>query len=198
MLKPHWQGGTRNRNTYQSTRVLGRLFDLLSETGMKSFDPNEIEHEMNIHVREVIEKALKKDPAEVEKTREDMRECLARYNKDLAVQIASLDDVDNVGVGRSSQRKKSLLKQYRLEIEKGYDEDDLPRVFSILYEQAYFKSRSRMFDYGKGPYIFPWEVAHDHLSRIIADGDWKKRGGIGYARTSARGNERKLFGRNTR
>ena len=65
MLRPHWQATGKAGNTYHSHKALGQLFDLLSEGGAKSFAVGDIEDEMNEFIRAKVERALKKDPADV-------------------------------------------------------------------------------------------------------------------------------------
>ena len=64
--KPHWLALARTGNTFLSKRVLGELFDMFDWVGEKDFNFREIEAEMNIHIRERIEKAYRKDHEEVE------------------------------------------------------------------------------------------------------------------------------------
>ena len=56
---------------------------------------------------------------------------------------------------------------------------------------TYIESREKVQRFKEDPYIFAWEVAHDYLTRIFADGNTS--GGI--APTIARGYERRTFGR---
>jgi hypothetical protein len=78
-------------------------------------------------------------------------------------------------------------------MERAYENEHLSMVFAILYEQTYFASRNRQW-YSKNPYIFAWDVAHDYLTRIIADGD-AQQFGVGIAPTVSRGSERSVFGK---
>ena len=71
--KPHWLALAKTSNTYQSKRVLGELFDMFDRAGEKDFNFRDIEAEMNVHIRERIEKAYKKDREEVEVIRKDTR-----------------------------------------------------------------------------------------------------------------------------
>mmetsp|Transcript_30851 Transcript_30851/g.65187 ORF Transcript_30851/g.65187 Transcript_30851/m.65187 type:complete len:939 (+) Transcript_30851:3010-5826(+) len=189
--RPHWLNSVRTGCTYQSNRVLGELNDMLNETGNKVICVHDIEPEMNIHIRERIERACKKDIKEVEMIREDMRTRLASFNEAMKEKInSSCREDENFSI----QTTQRLCKQYRLEIEEIYEIDELSKVFAILYEQTYFKSRERMSRWNKKPYIFAWGVAQDHLTRIIADGDAKKCG-VGIAPTIARGDEHIIFGK---
>ena len=43
-------------------------------------------------------------------------------------------------------------------------------------------------------YVFAWDVGHDYLTRIIADGEAKKNG-MGIAPTVARENGNLIFGK---
>lgn len=193
LRRPHWQA-TSTGNTYQSTKVLGELYDMLSQAGTTTFNHNETEAEMNRYIRNKIENANPR--VDVDLVKEDMRSRLQSFNAALTDHL-NLDSssADDEVVRRSRyQTRLSLRRQYRSDIEKRYSEDDLPLVFAILYEQTYFKSRERMARFHKGPYVFAWEVAHDHLTRIVADGKSKEQGG-GIAHTVARGNERISFGK---
>lgn len=191
LSRPHWYNSARSGNTYQSNRSLGLLNDLLNETGNKVISVHDIEPEMNIHIRERIERACTKDIKEVEMIREDMQRRLSSFNDAMKEKLDSSCRKDE---NFSTQTTQRLFKQYRLDIEESYQIDDLPKIFAILYEQTYFKSRERMCRWNKKPYIFAWGVAHDHLTRIIADGDAKKCG-VGIAPTIARGDEQIIFGK---
>lgn len=193
--KPHWQGSVVFGKTYQSTKVLGELFNLLSEEGKYRFDPNDVEAEMNMHIREKIESASKKKPEKVEMMRKDTERRLRSFNVTLANMINSSGPGDEISIRTRNQEITNLWKQCRVDIENRYDEDDLSLVFAVLYEQTYFKSRDRMLRWNKPPYIFAWKVGHDYITRIIADGDAKKQGG-GIAPTMVRGSERIIFGKN--
>ena len=149
---------------------------------------------MNVHVRERIEKAYKKDREEVEVIRKDMRSRLSSFNQTMGDKIRSRDREDEVETRLRGKAILGLYKQHRLDIENTYEDDDLPKVFAILYEQTYFQSKDRMFLSNGKPYVFAWKVGHDYLTRIIADGDAKKYG-TGIAPTVARGNDRMIFGK---
>ena len=179
--KPHWHNKVKpGTKTYRSTKVLGELFDMLDGVGDFEIDFNtNVEPEMNIHIRSRIEKAESKDHVQVAAIREDMLARLKRFNNEV------LKKVNPVWV---------LCEQHRLEIEKEYGDDstyDLSDVFAILYAVTYFESREKVQRFKKEPYVFAWEVAHDHLTRIFADGN-KTRG---FAPTVARGYELRTFGR---
>ena len=123
---------------------------------------------------------------------------MASFNAALKDRLLSFGDVeDEMMTTNKSQTIKSLRKQYREDIERTYDEDDLPKVFAILYEQTYFESRERMGRWNRPPYAFAWEIGFDFLTRIIADGKAKRKGS-GIAATVARGKERSSFGRGRR
>ena len=194
LKKPHWSTNANVGNCYQSKRVLGELYDMLSGAGDKAFNYEEIEAEMNPHIREKIEKAEKKNPKEVESIGEDMLRRLKNFNNEMSdvYKIQSMDDEDE----KCSRRKRinSLYNRYRQGIENEYDEDDLPKVFAILYYETYIESRDRICRWGKEPYVFAWKVGHDYLTRIIADGE-AKRNGVGIAPTVARGSAQLIFGK---
>eukprot|EP00581_Thalassiosira_minuscula_P004070 CAMPEP_0183738876 /NCGR_PEP_ID=MMETSP0737-20130205/55664_1 /TAXON_ID=385413 /ORGANISM="Thalassiosira miniscula, Strain CCMP1093" /LENGTH=1209 /DNA_ID=CAMNT_0025973521 /DNA_START=281 /DNA_END=3910 /DNA_ORIENTATION=+ len=192
--KPHWSTLSKYGKKYKSTRVLGELFDMLDVKVESVIDWNDIESEMNLHVREIIEIAHKKDSRDVEKKREDMLRHLTTFNQSTRDRINSYDTNDELERRLKRNSISALFKQHRMEIESSYEEDHLPLVFAILYEQTYFKSRDQMFIWNKKPYVFAWEVGHDYLTRIIADGEAKKNG-MGIAPTVARGNERLIFGK---
>ena len=167
---------------------------MLRGEGDKSFNYDEIEAEMNPHIRDKIDKAVKKNPEEVERIGNHMLELLKSFNNELSdvYKIQGTDDEDESNSRRKSI--KALDKRYRKEIENKYDEDDLPTVFAILYYKTYIESRERICRWGREPYVFAWKVGHDYLTRIIADGEAKKNG-MGIAPTVARGNARLIFGK---
>lgn len=194
--KPHWFAMARTGNTYQSKRVLGQLFDMFDLVGGKEFKLSEIEPEMNVHIRARIEEAEKKSIEKVNAMRKDMRNHLLSFNKMMADRIRKCDRKDEVETRLKSKAIAGLYKQQRLDIQNTYkDEGSYEDVFAVLYEQTYFASREKMQRFNGKPYVFAWEVGHDYLTRIIADGDAAKNGGIGIAPTVARGNDRLLFGR---
>ena len=176
----------KKRKSYHSTKVLGQLHDLLDEAGEEqNFS---IEDEMNEHIQRKIEMAKKSKrmgEEEVETIREDMRRRLRDFNKVMGEKYSSSERNDDMGKRLSNKAIIRLYERHRQEIEAQYDEDDLPKVFAILYEQTYLESRFRQKD---EPYVFAWSVGHDYLTRIIADGEARK-GGMGLAPTIARGNE---------
>mmetsp|Transcript_26366 Transcript_26366/g.63257 ORF Transcript_26366/g.63257 Transcript_26366/m.63257 type:complete len:269 (+) Transcript_26366:2993-3799(+) len=194
--KPHWFPMARAGNTYQSKKVLGQLFDMFDLVGGKEFKFSEIELEMNVHIRGRIEEAEKKSIEKVNAMRKDMRNYLLSFNKLMADRIRKCDQKDEVEARLKSKAISGLYKQQRLDLQNTYkDEGSYEDVFAILYEQTYFASREKMQRFNEKPYVFAWEVGHDYLTRIIADGDAVKNGGIGIAPTVARGNDRLLFGR---
>jgi len=190
---PHWFA-RKTANSYRSKRVLGELFDMLDMAGEEDLNYCNIEEEMNAHVREVIEKAYKKNCNWVDDTRKDMLRRLSNFNKAMGERIRSCNEENEVDTRLKSKAISGLFKQHRMDIENTYEDDDIPKAFAILYEQTYFQSRDRMRRWNKKPYVFAWEVGHDHLTRIIADGE-AKRNCIGVAPTIARGNERLIFGK---
>mmetsp|Transcript_6883 Transcript_6883/g.12459 ORF Transcript_6883/g.12459 Transcript_6883/m.12459 type:complete len:240 (+) Transcript_6883:783-1502(+) len=190
---PHWFA-KRNVNSYQSKRVLGELFDMLDQAGGKYLNFCNMEDEMNVHIRERIEKANKKNPGEVEEIRKDMRRRLSSFNKAIRAGIKTRNKEDEVDSRLRRRAVLALYRKHRLDIENTYEDGDIPKVLAILYEQTYFQSRDRMYRWNEKPYVFAWEVGHDHLTRIIADGEAKKNG-IGIALTVARGNDRMIFGK---
>jgi hypothetical protein len=180
--KPHWHNKVVNgTNSYRSDKVLGEIFDMLIGAGESriNFYTN-VEPEMNIHIRQRIEKAQKKSPKLVEQIRDEMRKRFTSFNTE---------------VTSSNKPAWVLYEQHRLEIEEKYQDADLIDVFSILYEQTYFESREkvqRFWDEKREPSPFAWGVAHDYLTRIIADGN---AGPVGIAPTVSRGHEQRNFGR---
>lgn len=192
---PHWNACANDgytKRTYPSKKVLGDLCDLLTEAGRKQ--ELVIEDEMNQHIRRKIERAEAKDPDEVQRIREDMLKHLLHFNRAMRLKIDSSERNDEVGKRLNNKAILSLYKRHRKEIEDMYDEDDRPKVFAILYEQTYFKSMDRIYRWKGEPYVFAWTIGHDHLTRIIADGEATSRG-LGLAVTVARGSDQLLFGK---
>jgi len=167
---------------------------MLDQAGGKDLNFHNMEDEMNVHIRERIEKAHKTDPVGVEEIRNDMRRRLSSFNRAIRAGIKTRNKEDEVNTRLRRKAVLSLYKKHRLDIENTYEDEDIPNVLAILYEQTYFQSRDRMYRWNEKPYVFAWEVAHDHLTRIIADGEAKKNG-IGIALTVARGNDRMIFGK---
>lgn len=190
--RPHWKVGKEKspRNTYRSVKVLGKLYDLLSDVRGKDFDYNAIEPEMNFYIRRRIEAAVKRDPDKVK----DMRECVLKhltdFNQTLTVIYDQYEDDDAITKRLKGKAVTDLCMMHRDEIHMAYQETDILDVMAILYEQTYFKQRDKMARKG-GPYIFAWEVGQAYLTRIIADGS--APGGI--AVTVARGCDRAIFGK---
>eukprot|EP00804_Cyclotella_cryptica_P011893 CCRYP_004391-RA/>CCRYP_004391-RA protein AED:0.01 eAED:0.01 QI:2070/1/1/1/1/1/5/1265/829 len=191
--RPHWHPKAKQGTTYPSKRVLGQLFDMLDKAGGKDFNYNEIEPEMNVHIRRRIENAEKKDADRVKAVRDDMLKHLKTFNKTTKEWMARYDSDDEDESRLKNKTISMLYQQHRLEIKSVYEDDDtidLYDVFAILYEQTYMLSREKMQRYNKKPYVFAWGVCHDILTRIIADGD---AGGV--AVTVVRGNDRRIFGK---
>lgn len=197
--KPHWHRYARE-NSYRSNKVLGQIFDMLDVVEWKDFDYNEIELEMNIHIKQTIEKAERKNRDRVEVIRDDMLKRLMAFNERFRTNMGTENDPKEELQKRLKRKAtKDLFKQYRSEIENDYKDDDmflLKEVMAILYEQTYIHQRKRMMrpkmsghKKKEGPYVFAWEVGHDYLCRIIADG--QSPGGMGV--TVARGNDRMIF-----
>ena len=197
--KPHWFASGQGGNKYTSHKVLGRLYDMFLEAGKQAIDfSRDMEETMNAHIREKFQKACEKNPKRVDAILEDMLSHLLRCNKAMQQIVSSRDRDDEVETRLKRKGFIDLYSQHRFAIENNYEEEELPEVFAILYEQTYIKSRYRVTSTrypGKKPYTFAWEVAHDHLTRIIADGEAKKNGGIGIAPTVSRGNARLIFGK---
>ena len=103
---PHWHNKVRpGTKTYCSTKVLGEIFDMLSEVGDFKIDFNtNVEPEMNIYIRKRIERAELIDHVRVSAIRDGMRAHLKRFNNEV------FKNINPVWV---------LLEQHRLEIEKG-------------------------------------------------------------------------------
>ena len=168
---------------------------MLDVVERKDFDYNEIEPEMNIHIKQTIESAERKNRDRVEVIRDDMLKRLKAFNKRCGTMGTKHDPKEELQKRLKRKGLKYLIKQYRSEIENDYKDDDifvLKEVIAILYEQTYIHQRERMMrrdEKKEGPYVFAWEVGHDHLCRIIADG--QSPGGMGV--TVARGNDRMIF-----
>lgn len=192
LMQPHWCASLKGNKSYRSHKALGVLWDLLEEAGRKQ--KCEIEDEMNVHIRHRIENAEGKNPKEVEMIRTQMRQRLLDFNKSMRIKIDSSERGDEVGKRLNNNAIKCLYKHHRREIEDSYDHDDHVKVFAILYEQTYFKSRDRMSRFNGEPYVFAWSVGHDWLTRIIADGKARALG-LGIAPTVVRGSEEMIFGR---
>ena len=199
--KPHWANtcSATYYNTYQSKKVLGELFDMFDKARENNFNSSNIEAEMNVHIRELIEKASRRDCKKVEMIRVDMLGHLSSANRTMGNRIKRAEHEgwaereDKTETCLKQKLFTGLYKQHRVEIENSYD-DELSLVFAILYKQTYFESRDHMFRWDGKPYVFAWEVGHDYLTRIIADGEAKKNG-VGIAPTVARGNDRLIFGK---
>jgi len=140
---------------------------------------------MNIHIIQTIEKAENRNRDRVELIRKDMLQRLRTFNNRYSSMGTKQDSDKEFQKRLTRKATKDFFKQYRSEIENIYKDDDMKEVISILYEQTYFHQREKMMR-GKGPYVFAWEVGHDHLCRIFAD-----RGGVGV--TVARGNDCMIF-----
>mmetsp|Transcript_33474 Transcript_33474/g.73440 ORF Transcript_33474/g.73440 Transcript_33474/m.73440 type:complete len:409 (+) Transcript_33474:1-1227(+) len=193
--EPHWNVSSNDgyaKKTYRSVKALGELFDLLEEASTKQ--QQEIEDEMNIHIQRKIFRAEEKNPAEVNRIREEMKNRLIDFNKTMRKKIGSSERNDEVGRRLNNKEISSLYKRHRSEIEALYDVEDRPNAFAILYEQTYFRSINRMLRYNREPYVYAWAVGHDHLTRIIADGE-AEIGGGGLAPTVVRGREQLIFGK---
>ena len=189
---PHWlcrKGRSAYKGTtYQSTKVLGEIYDMIEEP-----EPIEFEDEMNIYLRRTIEKAAANNPDQVKVTRKEMKEKLFQFNQEVSKEYSGYDREDEIGKRSSDKNIRGLCMKYRRQIEQNHCNDDLASVFAILYEQTYFASRDRLyFDSSKQPYMFAWSVGHDYLTRIIADGDAQSHG-LGIAPTVMRGHERSVF-----
>ena len=194
LTKPHWSTLNKSVNSYQSTKVLGELFDMLGGAETKEISFDDIEPEMIIHIRKKLEWAEKKDRDQVEMIRKDMLRRLKSFNQAVKENMHKLDLRDELQRRWRDKTVADMYKQHRCEIESSYDSHDLPMVFAILYEQTYFLSRERMSRWRKGPYVFAWKIGQDYLTRLIADGEARKNG-HGIAPTIARGKYQLIFGK---
>ena len=184
--KPHWHRlAQRNSYTYRSNKVLGQIFDMLEDVGRKGFDYNDVELQMNIHIIQTIEKAENRNRDRVELIRKEYFSTFKEFQQSIFQYRYQTTFWQRISKTTDKESNKRFFKQYRSEIENIYKDDDMKEVISILYEQTYFHQREKMMR-GKGPYVFAWEVGHDHLCRIFAD-----RGGVGV--TVARGNDCMIF-----
>jgi hypothetical protein len=204
--RPHWHAKSKKGSAYTSTRVLGQLYDMLDKVGKKDVNYfKNCEPEMNIHIVKRVTAAKERNADKVDAVRDDMHRHLTAFNQRMRDNINKSSESEsddnpslkrNRGTGPRLTRTatQTLCMEHRSEILRTYKNDeaiDLCDVFAILYEVTYIRSIDRMQRFNAKPYIFAWEVAHDYLTRIIADGESYE----GCAPTVARGKDRVIFGR---
>jgi hypothetical protein len=190
--RPHWHRAAR-ANKYQSIKVLGKIFDMLTEVGGQDFNCNDTESQINVHIQRVIEKAEKRNANRVQEIREDMGNRLKAFNMTMS---AVYNAYKNEEVQTCLKRKaiSDLFQKHRSEIVKKYEDEDsisLIDVMAILYEETFYRSLEKMVRFKGTPYVFAWEVGQDRLTRIIGDGNSEE----GCALTVVRGKDCTFFGK---